>query len=193
MSCLGLAALGAIREERRTCGREGFWVLPANVGGDAIETYKDGSLATNKLVPEGAENVPSNSSLMPANLNSLTKCREERNSTGKATLECVHAAREDDEGNGGQGRVFEAGSSFETIVPFVVSHVASFAAERLVPVAGASLATADIRSAYEAWCAANGHHPISRQKLSTELLRLGCCKWKSCGLIRYRDLQLRAS
>ena len=126
MSCLGLAALGAIREERRTCGREGLWVLPANVGGDAIETYKDGSLATNKLVPEGAENVPSNSSLMPANLNSLTKCREERNLTGKATLECVHAAREDDEGKGGQGRVFEAGSSFETIVPFVVSHVSVF-------------------------------------------------------------------
>ena len=53
-----------------------FGCSPANVGGDAIETYKDGSLATNKLVPEGAENVPSNSSLMPANLNSLTKCRE---------------------------------------------------------------------------------------------------------------------
>ena len=32
---------------------------------------------------------------------------------------------------------------------------------------------------------------MSQQKLSAELLRLGCSKWKSCGLIRYRDLQLR--
>ena len=133
--------------------------------------------APNKLVPEGAENVPSNSSLIrQSELPDKMQGREKL--LGKPLSNVFTLLGEDDEGKGGQGRVFEAGSSFETIVPIVVSHVASFAAERLVPVAGASLATADIRSAYEAWCAANGHHPIPRQKLSTELLRLGCCKWK---------------
>ena len=79
-----------------------------------------------------------------------------------------------------------------TVVPLSESHVAAFAAECLVQVPGESLAAADIRSAYKAWCAANGHEPLSQQKLSAELLRLGCSKWKSCGLIRYRDLQLVA-
>ena len=79
-----------------------------------------------------------------------------------------------------------------TVVPLSGSHVAAFAAECLVTAPGASLATADIRLAYEAWCAAKGHEPLWQQKLSAELLRLGCSKWKSCGLIRYRDLQLAA-
>ena len=82
--------------------------------------------------------------------------------------------------------------SSETVVHLAGSHVAAFVADCLVTVLGASLATADIRTAYEAWCAANGHEPLSQQKLSAELLRLGCSKWKSCGLIRYRDLQLVA-
>ena len=66
----------------------------------------------------------------------------------------------------------------------------AFAADRLVTAQGASLAAAEIRTAYEAWRAAKGHEPLSQQKLSAELLRLGCSNWKTCGIIRYRDLQL---
>ena len=45
---------------------------------------------------------------------------------------------------------------------------------------------------YEAWCAHNDYEPLSQQKLGAELTSLGFTKWKSCGLIRYRDLQLVA-
>ena len=75
-----------------------------------------------------------------------------------------------------------------TVVPLSGSHVAAFAAECLVTAPGASLATADIRLAYEAWCAAKGHEPLWQQKLSAELLRVA--SGNICGLIRYRDLQL---
>ena len=48
----------------------------------------------------------------------------------------------------------------------------AFAADCLVTAPGASLATADIRLAYEAWRAAKGHEPLWQQKLSAELLHL---------------------
>ena len=96
-------------------------------------------------------------------------------------------------GRGGEGAFLKfIEPSAVTVVPLSGSHVAAFAADRLLTVPGASLVAADIRSAYKAWCAANGHEPLSQQKLSAELLRLGCSKWKSCGHIRYRDLQLAA-
>ena len=96
-------------------------------------------------------------------------------------------------GRGGKGAFLKfIEPSAVTVVPLSGSHVAAFAAECLVQVPGESLAAADIRSAYKAWCAANGHEPLSLQKLSAALLRLGYTKWKSCGLIRYRNLQLAA-
>jgi hypothetical protein len=35
-----------------------------------------------------------------------------------------------------------------------------------------------------------GRAPLSQQKLGAELTLLGFARWKSCGLIRYRDVQL---
>jgi hypothetical protein len=49
-----------------------------------------------------------------------------------------------------------------------------------------------LRKAYEFWCTVHGRQPLSQQKLGAELRALGFAKWKSCGLIRYRDLQLVA-
>ena len=72
----------------------------------------------------------------------------------------------------------------------VGSHVASFIEERLHNARGASIAASELRSAYEVWCAAHGHTPLSSPKFAAELKALGYDKWKSCGLIPYRDLQV---
>lgn len=70
------------------------------------------------------------------------------------------------------------------------SHVAEFVRARLHSAAGKSLSASELRAAYETWCAGNGRPPISQQRFGAELAGLGFAKWKSCGLIRYRDLQL---
>ena len=55
------------------------------------------------------------------------------------------------------------------------------------------MSASDLRAAYAAWCAIHGDGPLSQQRFGVELKALGYAKWKSCGLIRYRDLQLVAS
>ncbi len=72
------------------------------------------------------------------------------------------------------------------------SHVPEFARKCLLSAAGSSLGASELRAAYEVWCAVHGQKPLSMQKLGAELSGLGYAKWKSCGLIRYRDLQLVA-
>jgi hypothetical protein len=72
------------------------------------------------------------------------------------------------------------------------SHVPLFVQQRLKRAQGMSLAATELRAVYEAWCATHGYEPLSPPKFAAELKRLGCDKWKSCGLMRYRDLQLVA-
>ena len=72
------------------------------------------------------------------------------------------------------------------------SHVPAFVQQRLKWAQGMSLAAKELRAVYEAWCATHGYEPLSPQKFAAELKRLGCDKWKSCGLMRYRDLELVA-
>jgi hypothetical protein len=72
----------------------------------------------------------------------------------------------------------------------VDSHVSAFIEERLQNTHGASIAASELRSAYEVWCAARGRVPLSLPKFAAELKALGYDKWKSCGLMRYRDLQV---
>jgi hypothetical protein len=55
-----------------------------------------------------------------------------------------------------------------------------------------SLAAKELRAVYEVWCTTHGYEPLSAPKFAADLKRLGCNKWKSCGLIRYRDLQFVA-
>ncbi len=71
-------------------------------------------------------------------------------------------------------------------------HLSAFVQQRLHNAPGASLAAGELRAAYEAWCAVHGVVPLSQTKLAAELKTLGYDKWKSCGLMRYRDLQLVA-
>ncbi len=151
-----------------------------------------GSEVTGKLLPEGAENVSSNSSLTPAHPEPLTTRGEWRELAKKPSSNVFTLPKKTTKGGSSKGASLKRSISSETVVPLGGSHIEAFAADCLLTAPGASLATADIRTAYEAWCAANGHEPLSQQKLSAKLLRLGCSKWKSCGLIRYRDLQLAA-
>lgn len=72
------------------------------------------------------------------------------------------------------------------------SHVSDFVQQRLKRATGVSLGAKELRTVYEAWCATHGYEPLSPPKFAAELKTLGCDKWKSCGLIRYRDLQLVA-
>ena len=182
MSCFELAALRALGEER---GRPSRGTLRVDVGDEV-------SPMTGKLLPEGTDNVPSNSSLTPINQDFLTNCVQGRNLPRELSSNVFQLPTKTTKGGGSREESLKPAMSSETVVPLAGSHVAAFVADCLVTVPGASLATADIRTAYEAWCAANGHEPLSQQKLSAELLRLRCSKWKSCGLIRYRDLQLVA-
>jgi phage/plasmid-associated DNA primase len=72
------------------------------------------------------------------------------------------------------------------------SHISAFLGERLQKIEGTSIAFSELWSAYEAWCAAQGRPPLSTPKFAAELKALGYEKWKSCGLIWYRGLQLAA-
>ena len=72
------------------------------------------------------------------------------------------------------------------------ARVPAFVRERLETSSGSSLAAAELRAAYEAWCATHNHKPLSTPKFAAELKALGYDKWKSCGLIRYRGLRFAA-
>jgi hypothetical protein len=75
-------------------------------------------------------------------------------------------------------------------IPEIGAHVPAFVRERLEPSNGSSVAAGELRAAYEAWCVTQNQKPLSMPKFAAELKRLGYSKWKSCGLIRYRDMQL---
>jgi phage/plasmid-associated DNA primase len=77
-------------------------------------------------------------------------------------------------------------------IPENGSHVAAFVRERLETSSGSSVAAGELRGAYEAWCAAHDHEPLSMPKFAAELKALGYDKWNSCGLIRYRGLRFAA-
>ena len=72
------------------------------------------------------------------------------------------------------------------------SHVSDFVQQRLKRETGMSLGAAELRSVYEAWCQLRCHEPLTVPKFAAGLTRLGFDKWKSSGLIRYRDIQLAA-
>jgi hypothetical protein len=74
----------------------------------------------------------------------------------------------------------------------VSSHVSAFVQQRLQNAQGTSLAAKELRAAYEAWCAIHDVAALSQPKFAAELKALGYDKWKSCGLMRYRGLQLVA-
>ena len=88
--------------------------------------------------------------------------------------------------------VSEKGRSSGALESSSATHVSDFAHACLRSTNGISIRACDLRSRYNQWCAERGLNPLSQQKLGAELARLGFAKWKSCGLIRYRDVQLAA-
>jgi hypothetical protein len=82
------------------------------------------------------------------------------------------------------------GTSAQTCL--LSSHVPDFVQQRLKRATGVSLGATELRGVYEAWCKLRGYEPLTVPKLAAELKRLGVDKWKSSGLIRYRDIQLVA-
>ncbi len=72
------------------------------------------------------------------------------------------------------------------------AHISYFVAERLDNAEEASVSAAELRSAYHSWCVVKGRKPVSGHRLGASLRELGFAKWKCCGRIRYRHLQLRA-
>jgi hypothetical protein len=76
--------------------------------------------------------------------------------------------------------------------PDVIIHVREFAAARLREAAGTSLSASELRAAYKQWCRSRGREPSSQQKLGAELTALGFTRFKSNGLIQYRNVQLVA-
>jgi hypothetical protein len=74
----------------------------------------------------------------------------------------------------------------------IESHVSVFSGERLREVEGTSIAFSELRSCYEVWCAERDEKPLSLPRFAAAVKALGYEKWKSCGLIRYRGLQLAA-
>jgi hypothetical protein len=83
------------------------------------------------------------------------------------------------------GRLCQPG----VVIPETQPHVPAFIQQRLQAAKGSSIAARELRSVYEAWCAGRGLKALSQPKLAAELKALGYDKWKSCGLMRYRDLQ----
>jgi hypothetical protein len=86
----------------------------------------------------------------------------------------------------GQGRSRPATPSR----PDPIVHVREFARARLRDTAGTSLSASELRTAYEEWCMSQGREPLSQRKLGAELTALGFIRFKSYGLIRYRNVQL---
>ncbi len=75
-------------------------------------------------------------------------------------------------------------------LPETGSHVPAFVQQRLQKATGKSVSHEELRAAYEAWCTIQGYQPVSIPKFAAELKALGFEKWKSSGLIRYRNLEL---
>jgi hypothetical protein len=183
MSCFGLAALRVLREEQR---RE---TVPPEVS----QRPKAKTPAREPRVsPQGKppQLVPQ-SSLRAARIGE--RAGRGAISTDQAEppsnlLVLTPASREPLHKDVRRSAARSSGSS----ISLVGSHILEFARARLRSVAGTSLSASNLRATYEAWCAEHAHEPLSQQKLGAELRRLGFVKWKSCGLIHYRDLQLAA-
>ena len=187
MSCFGLAGLRALREGQK---REEDTPRPQIVQGEFLDVPDGRSTRPTKAIPDGSsENIPQ-SSLRTCGIGIAARQVAGRDGTLRRSSKVVPLGR----ANGrkactskrAQTSVVSAGKGQSLIG----SHVRAFAREWLQDAEGLSLSAADLRAAYEAWCAIHGYAPLSQQKLGVALKGLGYAKWKSCGLIRYRDVQL---
>jgi hypothetical protein len=71
-------------------------------------------------------------------------------------------------------------------------HVSDFPRARLRAARGASLGSKELRPPMKRGAPPGGHGPFSQPKFAMVLKALGHAKWKSCGFMRYRDLEFAA-
>ena len=190
ISCFGLAGLRALstpREQRLPSGRSGEG-SPTEAAQEAVD-LKEGAQHT--LPGAGPVTLPKPSlKAVPPGRTTAPGRRSREGGNPPSNVVPMHppsSPREQAKGGspGPQGGPARKASA-------TGSHVAAFVEARLQNAPGASLAARDLRAAYEAWCAKQGHPPLTVPKFAAELKALGYGKWKSCGLVRYRGLQLVA-
>ena len=191
ISCFGLAALSVL------CGPASHQRLPA-------------SLFQGSLLNAHARDIPEAS--LRGTLPTLPKTKP--GTLPKPSLEAAVSERADTRGHRSKAACSPPSNVVSMLPPYsralakgasptlqgkdgsglavVGSHVPAFVQDRLQHAHGASIAAGDLRATYEDWCAGHGHTALSQPKLAAELKALGYTKWKSSGLIRYRDLQLVA-
>ena len=194
MSCFGFAALRALREEqgREAASREeGSSRREFDQGCPTGKADREPPTAGETFpacspqnVPQASEG-PGSSDGRPA---SKGTSREEVDPPSNVIPIAKERGREPLPPKGSLGGV--AATKPDAIS--AGAQVAEFVRTRLHSATGESLGAAQLRTAYEAWCDANGHAPVSQQKFGAQMSDLGFVRWKSCGLIRYRDVRLAA-
>ena len=193
ISCFGLAALRALREG---AGREELCDRGRPVSRSRIDEGRVSGRTADEPIgaAETAPNRPSQIvpllSLEAARTGVLPYPASARDDQAKTPSNVVPLTRAKQREPG--AREASTASPSSGTISKKCNHVPEFVRECLQSATGKSLSASELRARYEVWCAARDLTPLSLQKLGAELTRLGYAKWKSCGLIRYRDLQLAA-
>ena len=181
-SCFGLAALRALHPRGALPSGAAADHLPPRQHRDLPRSskrapYPDPALPSSQVVPL-PDRVGNSLPHQPAGRDSSKPaCSVGSLAQGRPKGAAVRAKRE---------------GSAKSQLAAVKSNVSEFVRARLRPSKGQSVAASDLLKAYEEWCMARGETPLSQQKLGAELRLLNLTKWKSCGRIRYRDVQLLA-
>jgi hypothetical protein len=191
ISCFGLAGLSVLSNERQRSGRpmKGSLVVGGDKAGDC-----EGALvpATRQSIPLAEVVTLPKPSLRAVDYGLANTRRHRRNEVSNSPSNVVPMRPPSSSANLAKGASSGLQGGAAGGLALIGSHVSAFVQERLRHAHGASIAAKDLRAAYESWCSVHGHTPLSQPKLAAELKALGYGKWKSCGLMRYRDLQLVA-
>jgi hypothetical protein len=182
MSCFGLAGLRALKGETGEAHKPPSSLHSRGGHGSKAPTEAK-AVGTSRV---RAESLPA-SSLAAAGRGASLGREATRNGHATPPLKVLPARVT-------SGQTIRTGedSRLVTARSVIGTPVSAFVQERLQAVEGTSLGASELKEAYDAWCVAHGREPVSQQRLGAELAGLGFTKWKSCGLIRYRDLQLGA-
>jgi Poxvirus D5 protein-like len=185
ISCFGLAglrALGSPREQHLPQGGSGE-KSPASEGGDASRSQAARPKAEQGLPQPSLKAVPSGGG-------TPTRGRGREGTNPPSNVVPIRPPSSPRGRPKGNSPTAQGGLSPKASADG--SHIPAFVQERLQKATGSSLASKDLRAAYEAWCAKHGYQPLTLPNFAAELKARGYEKWKSSGLMRYRDMQLVA-
>jgi hypothetical protein len=194
ISCFGLACLrvlwsGGQRDKSRA--HAGDEQLSADRGG-LEETKTDPLRTSTDIIPDAPVHpsaqlslTPSDPTNRPVETKAQVGCKEPPSNIlpllkcGRRTPPCREARR---------GRQSDAAR----LDHGVDAHVRDFAEAGLRAVTGTSIGASELMAAYRDWCMRHGIKPLTQQNLGARLTALGFTRSKSCGLVRYRDVQIAA-